>query len=146
MSRWYGTLLLAVVFTAHSCDCNDSNRTEVLNIGDTLEPTEKTIFNICQNDNTGEETVVLPRTITSTNDGGLYRCMDIDDPNDPIKPTEYYVMVFIRHEVSSVIASGDICADNRSAKCCHYNFKRWKTAKQEHQPIYLPKRWNGVQL
>uniref|UniRef100_A0A8W8HUZ6 Ig-like domain-containing protein n=1 Tax=Magallana gigas TaxID=29159 RepID=A0A8W8HUZ6_MAGGI len=124
MSRWYGTLLLAVVFTAHSCDCNDSNRTEVLNIGDTLEPTEKTIFNICQNDNTGEETVVLPRTITSTNDGGLYRCMDIDDPNDPIKPTEYYVMVFIRHEVSSVIASdtdlgieGQLIIHNISYEC-----------------------------
>ncbi|XP_052696346.1 uncharacterized protein LOC128175018 isoform X1 [Crassostrea angulata] len=115
MSRWHGTLLLAVVFTAHSCDCNDSNRTEVLNIGDMLMPTVKKNINVCQNVYTGGKTVALPWTITSTSDGGLYRCLAIKNLNDSIEPTEYYVMVFIRHEVSSVIASGDICADNSSS-------------------------------
>nr|XP_011430970.2 uncharacterized protein LOC105330768 isoform X2 [Crassostrea gigas] len=114
MSRWNGTLLLAVVFTAHSCDGNDSNRTEVLNIGDTLRLSEKTNINTCYNVNTGGP-VELPWTIRGTNDGGLYRCFDINNLYYPIEPPDYYVMVFIRHEVSSVIASGDICADNSSS-------------------------------
>ncbi|XP_052699038.1 uncharacterized protein LOC128176623 [Crassostrea angulata] len=113
MFRWYGTLLLAVVFTAHSCDGNDSNRTEVLNIGETLTLSEKTNY-ACFSVNTSGP-AALRRTITSTNDGGLYRCFDINNQKDPMEPTAHYVMVFIRHEVSSVIASGDICADNSSS-------------------------------
>lgn len=58
---------------------------------------EKTNINTCYNVNTGGP-VEVSWTIRGTNDGGLYRCFDIIYLNDPIEPTPYYVMVFIRRK------------------------------------------------
>lgn len=58
---------------------------------------EKTNINTCYNVNTGGP-VELPWPIRGTNDGGLYRCFDINNLNYPIEPPDYYVMVFIRRK------------------------------------------------
>lgn len=58
---------------------------------------EKTNINTCYNVNTGGP-VELPWKIKSTNDGGLYRCINIKNLSNPIEATKYYVMVFIRRK------------------------------------------------
>lgn len=58
---------------------------------------EKTNINTCYNVNTGGP-VEVSWTIRGTNDGGLYRCFDINNQKDPMEPTAHYVMVFIRRK------------------------------------------------